>query len=75
MRKPSVMRKNPDPTTIKLHLPVLDDATVVVIYNFLCELVDRFDTHYGEQICRFYSRQATTHTSLPPPNNPDDPPF
>ena len=58
MRKPSVMRTNPDPTTVKLHLPVLDDTTAVMIYNFLGELVDHFDTHYGEQICRFYPHRS-----------------
>ena len=75
MKKPSAMRTSPDPATLKLHLPVLDDATAVVIYNFLCELVDHFDTHYGAQICRFYARQDSPHTTPPPPTNPNDPPF
>ena len=75
MRTPSVMRTNPTPTTVKLHLPVLDDATAVMIYNFLCELVDRFDNHYGEQICHFYSQQQRANNRSPPTNTPDDSPF
>lgn len=71
MKKPSGMRTKPDPVTVTLHLPVLDDATAVMIYNFLCELVDRFDTHYGAQICHFYAQQQR----LPPTNNPDNTPF
>jgi hypothetical protein len=68
MKNPAVMRTKPDPVTVTRHLPVLDDATAVMIYNFLCELVDRFDSHYGEQICHFYSQRQR----LPPTNNPDD---
>ena len=65
MKTPSAMRTKPDPVTVTLHLPVLDDATAVMIYNFLCELVDRFDAHYGEQICRFYALQdAANRRSL-----------
>ncbi|MDP1607283.1 MAG: hypothetical protein Q8L93_11715 [Rhodocyclaceae bacterium] len=69
------MRTQPDPGTVTLHLPVLDDAAAVMIYNCLCELVDRFDTHYGEQICRFYSQQQRANNRSPPTNNPDDSPF
>ena len=49
------MRK---PVTISIRLPVLNDKTAVQIYNFLANLVDQFDLHYGEQICRFYRDQA-----------------
>ncbi len=42
--------------------------------NVLCELVDRFDAHYGEQICRFYAQQHTNSRS-PPTDNPDDSTF
>jgi len=52
---------------------VLDDATAVMIYNFLCELVDSFDAHYGEQICHFYSQQHANSRS-PPTNTPNDAP-
>lgn len=71
MKKPSVMRTKPDPVTVTLQLPVFDDDTAVMVYNFLCELVDRFDTHYGAQICHFYAQQ---HRPTPT-NNPDDTPF
>jgi hypothetical protein len=74
MKKPDIMRTTPDPVTVTVHLPVLDDATAVMIYNFLCELVDRFDSHYGEQICRFYAQQHT-NSRPPPTNTPDDSPF
>ncbi len=75
MKAPSVMRAKPDPVTVTLHLPVLDDATAVMIYNFLCELVDRFDSHYGEQICHFYSQQGAASCRSPPLTHPDDIPF
>ena len=75
MKKPSVMRTKPDRVTVTLHLPVLDDATAVMIYNFLCELVDRFDTHYAEQICNFYAQQHRANSRSPSTNNPDDSPF
>jgi hypothetical protein len=74
MKAPSVMRTKPDPGTVTFHLPVLDDATAVMIYNFLCELVDRFDAHYGEQICRFYAQQQRANSHSPPTNAPDDSP-
>jgi len=75
MKAPSVMRTKPDRVTVTLHLPVLDDATAVMIYNFLCELVDRFDAHYGEQICHFYSQQQRATSRSPPTKAPDDSPF
>jgi hypothetical protein len=75
MRTPSATRTKPVPAKVTLHLPVLDDATAVMIYNFLCELVDRFDAHYGEQICHFYSQQHRANSRSPPTNTPDDSPF
>lgn len=75
MKKTSTMRTQPDRVTITLHLPVLDDATAVMIYNFLCEFVDHFDAHYGEQICHFYSQQQRANSRSPPTNTPDDSPF
>ena len=75
MRTPSATRTKPVPVKVTLHLPVLDDATAVMIYNFLCELVDHFDHHYGEQICRFYSLQDAASCRSPPITNPDDMPF
>ena len=73
MRTPSIRRTEPDPVTVTL--PVLDDAAAVMIYNFLCELVDRFDAHYGEQICRFYALQDTANRRFPPRIHPEDIPF
>ena len=76
MKQPSAMPTKPNPVTVTLHLPVLDDATAVMIYNFLSELVDRFDAHYGEQICHFYSQQQQrANTRSPPINTPNDAPF
>ena len=75
MKAPLAMRAKPDPVTVTLHLPVLDDATAVMIYNFLCELVDRFDSHYGEQICHIYALQDAANRRPPPLTHPDDIPF
>lgn len=75
MKKPSVRRTKPDRVTVTLHLPVLDDVAAVMIYNALCELVDRFDAHYGEQICHFYSKQSRASSRAPPSNTLDDAPF
>ena len=77
MRTSSAMptKLNPDPVTVTFTPPVLDDAAVVTIYNVLCELVDRFDTLYGEQICRFYAQQHSANSRTPLANNPDDTPF
>lgn len=75
MRKPSVMRKKPDPVTVTLTLPALDDATAVMIYNFLCEIVDRFDAHYGGQICHFYSQRQRANSRPTSFNTTDDSPF
>jgi hypothetical protein len=75
MKRPSTLRKKPKPVTVTLPLPVLDDATAVMIYNFLCELVDRFDSRYGDQICRFYAQPQRDNNSPPPITHPDDTPF
>ena len=75
MRTTSILRTKHDPVTVTLKLPVLDDAAAVMIYNFLGELVDRFDMHYGEQICRFYALQDAANNRSPPTIPPDDTPF
>jgi hypothetical protein len=69
------MTTKPHPLTVTLPLPVLDDAAAVLIYNFLCDLVDRFDTHYGEQICHFYALQDPASLNRPPSIDPEDIPF
>jgi len=77
MRTPSTPPTVPDPVmvTVTLPLPELDDATAVMIYNFLGEIVDRFDAHYGEQICHFYSQQQRVKSRSSALNSPDDAPF
>ena len=75
MRMPTAMHAKPNSVSVTFAPPVLDDAAAVTIYNVLCELVDRFDTHYGEQICRFYAQQHRATSLTPPANNPDDTPF
>lgn len=58
--------------TVTLDLPVLDDLAAVQLYNALCDLVDQFDAHYGEQICRFYlARDALSQ--LPSSHLSNDP--
>lgn len=62
----------PRKITFTLELPVLDDGTAVQLYNALCDLVDQFDAHYGEQICRFYlAREALSQ--LPSSHLSNDP--
>ncbi len=73
MRTPSIMRT--DPVTVTLNPPVLDDAAAVIVYHSLCELVDRFDAHYGEQIYRFYALQDAANSQSPPMTHPEDIPF
>lgn len=75
MKTPSRRSRKPHPLKVTLPLPVLDDAAAVLIYNFLCDLVDRFDTHYGEQICHFYALQDRANLNRPPSNDPEDIPF
>lgn len=60
MKNSSASRSRPRSVTLSIDLPVLDDAATVLIYNLLCDLVDRFDHLYGEQICRFYATQDKT---------------
>ena len=71
-----VSRRHPsNRVTMTLDLPALDDAAAAIIYNVLCELVDRFDDHYGEQICRFYAQHDDTNTTRNSVGLTDDPPF
>jgi hypothetical protein len=77
MRTPSARRAKPNPgfVTVTLQMPVLDDATAVMVYNCLCELVDRFDSHYGEQICRFYTQQTKPNRRSSPNKTHGEDPF
>ena len=70
MKNSSASRSRPRTVTLSIDLPVLDDAATVLIYNLLCDLVDRFDHLYGEQICRFYATQDKIKFGQPP-INPD----
>jgi hypothetical protein len=70
MKAPSIKQTKSDSVTFTL--PVIDDATAVMVYNFLCELVDHFDTHYGAQICHFYTQQQHADTRSPQTNQHND---
>ena len=71
----SIMRPESAPVTVTFNPPALDDAAAVSIYNFLCEIVDRFDAHYGEQICRFYAAQDAINSTHRSDIKSDAPPF
>ena len=66
------MRK---PITIAINLPALNDKAAVQIYNFLANLVDQFDLHYGEQIERFYRDRDTPKPAHRSPSCDADDPF
>lgn len=68
------MHKKPR-ITVTLDLPVLDDAAATMIYNLLCEFVDRFDHHYGEQVCRYYRQNDAIRAGRNSARRTDDPPF
>jgi hypothetical protein len=59
-----------------ISLPPLSDEAVVEIQNFLYEVLDIFESRYGEQIHRYYAQRAQ-HNLVGPARNltSDDPPF
>lgn len=66
-----------DPHADPFALPLLSDAAVVEIRNFLEHVFDQFDLHYGLQLRRFYEDRAE-HNMVrpnPPVAAADDPPF
>jgi len=70
------MRPDSRPVDITLNLPVLPDEAVIEIQNFLFEILDLFETHYGHQIQRFMRDNSYDHMITKTPNLPlDDPPF
>lgn len=69
------MRRTSKHISITFKPPVLDDAAAVAIYNLLCSLVDCFDAHYGEQICRYYAVKDPSSPKKRPDRSPDDSPF
>lgn len=72
------MRPDSRPTTFTINLPSLPDELVIEIQDFLFEILELFDTHYGRQIQRFfddYSGENIVHSSPPASLTDDDPPF
>ncbi len=56
----------------------LPDETVIESQDFLFEILELFDTHYGRQIQRFfddYSADNIVHSSPSANLTDDDPPF
>lgn len=60
-----------------LKLPPLSDDAVIEILDFLYEIINRFESHYFDQIHRYYHQQSPQN----PINNDDrdtlsdEPPF
>ena len=72
------MRPDSRPTTFTINLPSLPDEAVIEIQDFLFEMLDLFETHYGRQIQRFlndYSCDNIVHSSPKSTLTDDDPPF
>ena len=70
------MRPDSCPVTMTIQLPTLPDEAVVEIHDFLFEILDLFETHYGGQIHRFYDHYSQKNMGQPHPGLPvDDPPF
>jgi hypothetical protein len=68
----------PDSRTVMMtiQLPTLPDEAVVEIHDFLFEILDQFESHYGDQIHRFYECYSQKNMDQPAPDSPvDDPPF
>ena len=70
------MRPDSRPVVMTIHLPPLADEAVVEIHDFLSEVLHLFETHYGDQIHRFYEdRSFENIVQYSPCITPDDPPF
>ena len=72
------MRPDPRPTTLTIKLPSLPDEAVIEIQDFLFEILDLFETHYGRQIQRFLNEDTCdkiVHSSPQTRMAEDDPPF
>jgi hypothetical protein len=68
----------PESCTVKIRLPPLSDEAVVEIRDVLYDFIERFESHYGVQIHRFYEdRSAHNIVQHHPRAHPldDDPPF
>ena len=61
----------PDSTPVKIRLPPISDAAVVEIYDFLCNFLRLFESHYGGPIHTFTRIvPSTTPSSTHRPRNP-----
>jgi hypothetical protein len=59
-----------------ISLPSLSDEAVVEIQNFLYDVLDVFESRYGDQIHRYYEDRSQHNLTEPARNLPlDDPPF
>jgi hypothetical protein len=59
-----------------ISLPPLSDEAVVEIQNFLYDVLDVFESRYGDQIHRYYEDRSQHNLVGPERNLPlDDPPF
>jgi hypothetical protein len=72
------MRRDSRPVTFTINLPSLPDEAVIEIQDFLFEILELFETHYGHQIQHFlndYSRDNIVYFNLQANAPDDDPPF
>lgn len=64
------------PAPCAIGLPPLSDEAAVEIQNFLYDVLDLFESRYGDQIHRYYQDQSQHNLVAPEQNLPlDDPPF
>ncbi len=52
-----------NPSDHAIPLPQLSDEAAVEILDFLGALYQRFETHYANQIYRYYQANMQSHTS------------
>lgn len=70
------MRPDSYPVNITINLPALDDEAAVQIHDFLFDILDLFEAHYGHQIDRFYEdRSYNNLVHSDPHKSTEDPPF
>ena len=68
----------PDPYPVEISLPTISDEAVVEIHDFLYDFLQLFESHYSDQIHRFYADRSFANLVQPSPRPrpPDDePPF
>jgi hypothetical protein len=72
------MIMRPESCSAKIRLPHLSDEAAVEIRDFLYDFIERFESHYGAKIHRFYEdRSAHNIVQYHPSDHApdDDPPF